>query len=152
VINHGWRAVVAPRHATGRLVAGCGWLLTFTAVTLAWVPFRARTLSGAMAMWQAMPGTSDAASITKNIDSAWIWISVAGILAIALPNSQYWGRRLFDPYLARPDAHANDVPTPIPKGALFDSVRLAWVIVIGVLAAFGLALNNRIAEFIYFQF
>jgi D-alanyl-lipoteichoic acid acyltransferase DltB (MBOAT superfamily) len=152
VINHAWRAVMASRHGTSRLVAVWGWLLTFMAATLAWVPFRAKTLSGAAAIWTAMFNTSDATFITKNLDNAWAWIAAAALLAIACPNSQYWGRRLFDPDIARPDVYASDVPTLVPKGIVFDGLRLGWVIVVGVLAAFGLALNNRIAEFIYFQF
>jgi D-alanyl-lipoteichoic acid acyltransferase DltB (MBOAT superfamily) len=152
VINHAWRSVVASRYQTGRLVAVGGWLLTFMMATLAWVPFRAKTLSGASAIWTAMFNTSDAEFITKNLLNAWAWIGAAALLAFAFPNSQYWGRRLFDPYIARPDAYMNEVPTLTPKGMVFDGVRLAWVMVVSVLAAFGLALNNRIAEFIYFQF
>jgi D-alanyl-lipoteichoic acid acyltransferase DltB (MBOAT superfamily) len=71
VINHAWRAVMASRHGTGRLVAVWGWLLTFTAATFAWVPFRAKTLSGASAIWTAMFNTSDATSLTKNFNNAW---------------------------------------------------------------------------------
>jgi hypothetical protein len=48
--------------------------------------------------------------------------------------------------------YAHDILTPVPKGFVFDVIRVAWVIVINVLAALGLALNNHIAEFIYFQF
>ena len=152
ILNHMWRAVVPSRYESSRLIVVCGWLLTFMATSLEWVPFRARTLSGAWAIWTAMLNTSDTAPITNNLDNAWTWICTAALLAIAFPNSQYWSRHLFDPYIARPEVYAHDMLTPVPKGFVFDVTRVAWVIVIGVLAALGLALNNHIAEFIYFQF
>src|ERR1700733_1146278 len=55
-INHlwrGWRAAVARASATGPAAKGLGWAVTFFAVIIAWVFFRARTMAGA---WQMLAG------------------------------------------------------------------------------------------------
>ena len=57
-VNHGWRAV-APRRArgaAGRWSAVAGWTLTFLAVTVAWVFFRAPTLAVAFGVLRGMAG------------------------------------------------------------------------------------------------
>jgi D-alanyl-lipoteichoic acid acyltransferase DltB (MBOAT superfamily) len=57
VINHGWRAVRGrvslPVSGVER---GLGWALTFLAVVVGWVFFRATTLSGALSMLSSMAG------------------------------------------------------------------------------------------------
>jgi alginate O-acetyltransferase complex protein AlgI len=55
-INHlwrGWRGVKADPPKTGWATKGFGWAITFFAVVVAWVFFRARTASGA---WQMLGG------------------------------------------------------------------------------------------------
>jgi alginate O-acetyltransferase complex protein AlgI len=65
VINHGWRGALAGLGARGwRLPAGVMgplyWLLTFGAVVLAWVFFRAESLAAALQMLKGMAGLSGA--------------------------------------------------------------------------------------------
>jgi alginate O-acetyltransferase complex protein AlgI len=55
-INHLWRAWRGgdkPAAATGFVAKGLSWIITFLAVILAWVFFRARTMAGA---WQMLGG------------------------------------------------------------------------------------------------
>jgi alginate O-acetyltransferase complex protein AlgI len=55
-INHlwrGWRGVKADPPKTGRAAKGFSWAITFFAVVVAWVFFRARTAGGA---WQMLGG------------------------------------------------------------------------------------------------
>jgi alginate O-acetyltransferase complex protein AlgI len=55
-INHlwrGWRGGDKPGAATGLVATGLSWIITFLAVILAWVFFRARTMAGA---WQMLGG------------------------------------------------------------------------------------------------
>jgi D-alanyl-lipoteichoic acid acyltransferase DltB (MBOAT superfamily) len=64
MVNHAWRGVAArlpplpaPARAAGR---AAGWALTFLAVVVAWVFFRAETLDGALGMLGAMAGANGA--------------------------------------------------------------------------------------------
>lgn len=59
--NHLWRAIrhamgvpYDPEASTGILVRVLSWVVTFSAVTSAWVLFRAETFGGAATMYQAM--------------------------------------------------------------------------------------------------
>ncbi len=61
LINHAWRAVapgeiVRAGGAAGRLRTACSWLVTFLAVCLGWVFFRAQTFDGAFAVLRGMVG------------------------------------------------------------------------------------------------
>jgi hypothetical protein len=55
-VNHLWRRIVGPGRFTGRLAAVAGWLLTFVAVVLAWVMFRADSVATAWAVYRGMFG------------------------------------------------------------------------------------------------
>jgi D-alanyl-lipoteichoic acid acyltransferase DltB (MBOAT superfamily) len=64
VVNHGWRTAAArlppmpaPAYALGR---GAGWALTFLAVVVGWVFFRADTFAGALGMLAGMAGANGA--------------------------------------------------------------------------------------------
>jgi D-alanyl-lipoteichoic acid acyltransferase DltB (MBOAT superfamily) len=55
-VNHlwqAWRGGQAPASASGPFAKGISWAITFAAVVLAWVFFRAKTLDGA---WQMLSG------------------------------------------------------------------------------------------------
>ncbi|MBC7906360.1 MAG: MBOAT family protein [Rhodospirillaceae bacterium] len=56
MINHGWRRAFGPtlgNHLTVRLLS---WAITFTAVVVAWVPFRAADVATAVEIWRSMIG------------------------------------------------------------------------------------------------
>jgi alginate O-acetyltransferase complex protein AlgI len=52
-VNHLWQGVRAPVVSASRVAAALSWAVTFFAVVIAWVFFRARTLAGA---WQMLGG------------------------------------------------------------------------------------------------
>jgi alginate O-acetyltransferase complex protein AlgI len=52
-VNHLWQGVRAPAVSASRVAAALSWAVTFFAVVIAWVFFRARTLAGA---WQMLGG------------------------------------------------------------------------------------------------
>lgn len=56
IINHAWRSIRPRQWVSGRWGAAAGWLVTFLAVTLAWVPFRAADMATAMQLWQTSLG------------------------------------------------------------------------------------------------
>jgi hypothetical protein len=73
-------------------------VLTFLAVMLAWVPFRAETWDATLAMWQAMvglsgAGLSDSAPLTTTITEPALAAAALALLTAfvwLLPNTQDW--------------------------------------------------------------
>src|SRR5204863_9837272 len=58
VVNHRWREATGRVHPRGRSGRILGWVITFFAVTLAWVLFRADSFDAAMIFFKAMAGQS----------------------------------------------------------------------------------------------
>lgn len=58
VVNHGWRRLIRTKESSSgwRAITNIG--LTFLAVVIAWVPFRATDLDAAQRMWLAMLGVN----------------------------------------------------------------------------------------------
>lgn len=55
-VNHGWRALWRGRPPSGPFARAAGWAVTFAAVTVAWVFFRAADFAQARAMLEGMAG------------------------------------------------------------------------------------------------
>ncbi|GGY38049.1 MBOAT family O-acyltransferase [Pseudoduganella albidiflava] len=170
VIGQAWRAL-AQRMGWRGGTAGAlaGWALTFAAVCVAWVFFRAPDLDTALAILSGMFGAHgvqlpatlgahlgglksalDAAGIgwyqggTSRFIETWGWVAAASAIAFALPNTQQIMHR-FAPAL---DA----------AGGMATATRLAWrparrhAVLVGTLAVLGLLSLNRPTDFLYFQF
>ena len=58
VVNHSIHKLI-PLNKTGKLRKIFGWLFTMLAVVVAWVPFRAESLEGAIYMLRSMSGLND---------------------------------------------------------------------------------------------
>lgn len=114
VINHGYRGLFGHlgwerAFADSRVHRGLSWLLTFAAVVVAWVFFRAETLPGAWRMLQAMLGAEqtgvDAGLLLWNAglhaSTALYWCSVLALSAWLLPNSNRIGQWLLSVQLAQ---------------------------------------------------
>ena len=57
MINHGWRAVSKSRSKT-KVSSFFAWLITFLALVVSWVPFRAESILGANNLLKAMVGVN----------------------------------------------------------------------------------------------
>ena len=164
VINHGWRKLVGSDGTGGGWKRVIAVLITFTAVVIAWVPFRAANMEVAISLWSGMVGLhgiSFPGSLASRL--AWLgewgeftglvpmagldtkdvamWLFV-GLFAIwALPNTQQWLAAF---------APAWD--------AVRSSSRLAWrptrrhAVLVGAIFAVSLLSITRVSEFLYFQF
>jgi len=161
IVNHIWR-VATERFgktalASSALAQGVGWLVTFAAVVLAWVFFRAGTFMGAWRMLQALSGReADSAAyvspgILRVMDLPVLLGAeplfrvglgaVGGALAIAvlLPNvSQIFGYR---EYRRAPE-----------RAWLRWRPDSAWALVSAVALALSLFGMWQRLEFLYFQF
>ncbi|SDM99534.1 D-alanyl-lipoteichoic acid acyltransferase DltB, MBOAT superfamily [Janthinobacterium sp. OK676] len=168
-IHKGWSAVARQWHLPSdtRVVNILATILTFTAVCLAWVFFRAPDLATALTIIKGMAGGFGLAlpdvlaphllplqpvlgamgmayylgGGTAFIES-WTWIAVAALITFALPNTQQIMRH-FDPALNFQAGGERMLAWRASPG---------WAAAIAVLALASMLALNRPAEFLYFQF
>ena len=154
-INHRFSAMCQRRgiELTGPIWTSAALILTLVSVVIAWVPFRAASLSAATLMWAAMSVPSLASPAFATLTSAKLLVAGFAIVLL-LPNSQqlleaFFGYRV---EMAKPGARET-LGEPMTLQPRFPPLlRYASVAFLGLIAALGLALNNRVSEFIYFQF
>lgn len=150
MINHAFRAMTQRLGWQSKLDASLGfrtlsWAITFIAVVVAWVFFRADTLPGAMSMLESMAGQAPVglddglllwnAGLKPTVAIG--WCLVLGASAVLLPNSN----RIGDALLTRMRLHPSW--RPAVTGA-------------AMLCAVGLVVLNTtrdaVSAFIYFNF
>jgi D-alanyl-lipoteichoic acid acyltransferase DltB (MBOAT superfamily) len=162
VINHAWRALRPGE--PGKIEAVIGWGLTFLAVVVAWVFFRAQDMDQATAMLRAMSGANGLAipatlsaflptglpiasggnfvnGLIQPIEAV-TRITVLLAVAIALPNSQ----QLLASY--RP---AYETVSVISTRLIWRPTAM-WGITIGSILATALSLLSGASPFLYFRF
>ena len=172
-INHGWRALRARlvgRHPAGRVERLAGAALTFLAVVVGWVYFRASDAQSATSIVVAMAG-GNGIEVPRNWDFAWYlhaglrrlgidnviaapvsgfdrsgdspyWICALLLIAWTMPNTQQLLER-FRPALEHPLD---------PGTGLKWRPGLAWSVIFGGLGAAAMLGMSRVSEFLYFQF
>jgi alginate O-acetyltransferase complex protein AlgI len=164
VINHLWRAlrpsVGGGSAAPTQLGRRVSQVVTFLAVVVAWVFFRAADLGTALRMLAGMFG-SNGIEAPPSVAAEWpalriasgpVDAAVALLVALALlaiawfaPNSQQLTR-----YVGPDGAHpAHEPPSPLPAKW---QPSAGWAIAMGGLFATALMLMSKVSEFIYFQF
>jgi alginate O-acetyltransferase complex protein AlgI len=179
VINHVYRAIrKAMGHDLGRdgwLLKGLGWLLTFFVVVLAWVFFRAESITVGFSIIKSMLGingiqlanflqyklgflrmlgvTFDGFSVEVGISQKYTTLGIPLILLFIFisPNIyQIMGR--YSPSLNNP-ASGNIL---LSNERLFNVIRWrpnkVWSAILGFLTAVSLLCFTRVSEFLYFQF
>jgi D-alanyl-lipoteichoic acid acyltransferase DltB (MBOAT superfamily) len=168
VINHYWREKVAKPMGwgEGRGYRFAAWLITFLAVVIAWVLFRAKDLATASAILQAMAGMNGATVPQKWVNALPLLghIGIAGgefnfpsirdqlyvtviafVLALAAPNTQTIMRR-FQPALNILVARVSRLAwRPSPLWFAYTAALAIWSIVL-------IPQGQRLSEFLYFQF
>jgi hypothetical protein len=176
MINHGWAALARKIGwpSDSRLWRLASVAITFAAVCLAWVFFRATDLPRALAIVQGMFGGFGVA-LPDGIGSqlrmfkpilegwgvtfymgggarfmqTWSWVAVALALAWLTPNTQQIMRH-FDPALDY-DA-AIDASPAVRRGRPAWRPNIYWAMGLSVLLTLSLLSLTRPAEFLYFQF
>jgi len=185
VINHLWRGVLSRMGGAAKIFSSertgykifC-WMLTFAAVVVGWVVFRASDMKAASTILYAMVGQNGIAlpnailvrlgADTSDLLQAWgvssfigggaqfllTWLWIAFLLPIALlmPNTQQMMRK-FDPGLTKHrSSSADELPGFRGREGLDWRPTRAWAAVIGCIAAISLLSLTRVSEFLYFQF
>ena len=94
-LNHGWRAV-SPSFSRDWLpsqIRSClSWLVTFVAVVIAWVCFRASDFYTAIVIWRNMLIGHHATIAVEVASVPWTLLCVAAIIALLMPNAYQWLR------------------------------------------------------------
>lgn len=171
-IHHAWQALrlrlghdITRTQIGGRIM---GVILTFIAVLVGWVFFRAQTLDGALAILRAMIGLNgvtlpDAFALRAGAFASWLaacgvaftpgggrdflmtyaWIGALLPIIFFAPNTQ----QIMERYTPALDHRASDVNSRFSWSA-----QRRWAIVMAILLACGLLSLTRPSEFLYFQF
>lgn len=119
-------------------------MLTFIAVVVAWVLFRAETLDGAYAMLYAMFG-GDGVALDGKIK--WPRFIVAAVIIWLLPNTYQFMRR-FRPALGA----AVPCDGMLCRKHMLWAPSLTWNLVLVIMAVSSFFLIARASEFLYFRF
>ncbi|MFY7864755.1 MBOAT family O-acyltransferase [Roseateles sp.] len=102
MLNHGFRALcgerLCARLARNQFYRLSSWALTLVCVIVAWVFFRAETMSGALRMLAAMSAWQPAEGVHRmlweaglKMDVGWLWCGALGAVACLAPNSNRIG-------------------------------------------------------------
>ena len=152
LINHAWRALAPPLRLAhsppSRIWKVLSVALTFLAVAVAWVLFRATTLEGALQILRGMAGLNGEGKFGRG---ALALLLIAALwLTFRAPNTLQWvlghsGREV----LTEP----RDKAVPSARGW---RPTLRWAIVTAVLFAIGVlflkGISFQTSEFLYYQF
>lgn len=178
MINHGWRSWrqnrSGDRRLNPRLTAGASWALTFVAVMISWVFFRATTFEGALTMLQAMFGfnglslpdrLAPALGHLTTLTGGWVtfegiqvnafpqgstaaaWALAAALIAVLAPNVCQIMRR----YRPAFETYPNELKILRTRYLAWRPTR-PWALLIAVMGFWTLANLTRVSEFLYFQF
>jgi alginate O-acetyltransferase complex protein AlgI len=165
IANHAWSALRC-KLPVGRIsrAEGClAWALTFVAVVVGWVIFRAHTIGGALQILRGMAGNYGCALPSRwlgcvDLDSlpnaavangrlAWFWCGALAAIALFLPNTQEIMRH-----------HLTGItrPSEPPKGLAATAISFAstplWVVLTAALMTAGLISLPQPTSFLYFNF
>jgi len=166
VIQHGWAHMMPQRLAVAPWYRLLAWLVTFLAVVVGWVFFRATSFDGAFLILQGMMGMNEVSvplalwqhlgplhgilmqlGVTAELGGgrvfffSYLWILALFPIALFAPNTQELMRNM-QPALE----------TVQSKNRLMWSPNGRWAIYTAGLAVAGVFALPQISEFLYFQF
>ena len=174
IINHGWRAIFKGRNKT-KIGSFFAWTITFFAVVVSWVPFRAESMNGAENILAGMAGLHGFslpesyliyfnyiaglgnylvaigwqfgdAGLFKGVKEV-LGILILLLISVALPNTQQIMRR----YRPAFETYQGEIKRLNVRWLEWRPTQI-WALfssIIFVLAVLGL---TRVSEFLYFQF
>jgi alginate O-acetyltransferase complex protein AlgI len=170
IVNHGWRALRkrlgwAPGR-WGRIGNAAAIALTFAAVLVAWVPFRAASFDAALRMLDGMAGGHGVAGSAGAVDNLFgsiygatlyggidetTALAALALLTFLAPNTQEFMAR-YRPGLPPTGADHQPVAAPARPGIVAWQPRPGWAL--AVMAALLLALSRMsgVSPFLYYQF
>ena len=141
MVNHFWNSLKLS--SDGRLFGLFSWGVTFLAVIVAWVFFRAANVDVAVDILTSMIGGYGPGSVTA---SALVVPAALLLLAFSMPNTQQ-----IMSYTPPAGTYGAYMAKTIPSFLRWKPVLL-WALYIGALFALCLMFMTQVSEFIYFQF
>jgi D-alanyl-lipoteichoic acid acyltransferase DltB (MBOAT superfamily) len=179
MINHQWRSL---RHSLGQdpkkdkwLIRGIGWFVTFFAVVVSWVLFRANNLHTAQLILSSMIGMNgialpqflesqlgflrnwgvsfDGFTVNVGISQKYAVFGIAILLFVTwfTPNVYEWMGK-YSPTLT----HVSSQKDLVNKSNFWYKIQWkpnqVWSLIVATLTAISLLCFTRVSEFLYFQF
>lgn len=185
VINHAWSSATSHWEVWKcfkPITKLFSWMLTFTAVVVGWVFFRANSFEAAILILQGMSGQngiaipSAIASVMMNrmseawfiLESAgitiyigggtqfiytWLWVTVLLPIALFFPNTQQIMLRI-EPAINLYKSNEQNELTVFRtiQNRIYWQPDVRWAGIIGLCGAFGILALTSVSEFLYFQF
>jgi len=175
MINHGWRAVFIGRGKT-KVGSFFAWAITFLAVVVSWVPFRAESISGVSNLLKAMTGVNGI-SLPINLENIFVnygllfpvnlitfdgmfhnflygdnfvaicWIFLLLLIATFFPNTQ----QLMRNYKPAFETYRGEVVKLDHKWAEWKQT-MSWALFISIIVTVSILSLSGESEFLYFQF
>lgn len=182
ILNHLWRTLLKKARVSNALggtmpARFAGWSLTFLAVVVGWVFFRAPDIEAAFRILAGMAGFSGVAlpnaiaarlgemwSVLSGLGvstflgggseflQTWIWIVVLMPVALFMPNTQQIMQTAEPTLNSHHCSPADELPMPGSLARLKWRATSAWAAATGILAAAAVMAMTRVSEFLYFQF
>jgi D-alanyl-lipoteichoic acid acyltransferase DltB (MBOAT superfamily) len=165
IINHGWRMLFKNKVKT-KLGLFFAWGVTFLAIVLSWVPFRAESFEGAIIMLSAMIGEHGVVLPVSAYDikhwvsneifinglynsnfQAIMWIMTLLLLSTTLPNTQ----QMMQKYRPALETYSGEVVN-LKNKYLQWRPTLFWSLFIAIIALLSILNLSGDSEFLYFQF
>ena len=168
VINHLWQAVVPKRLAASGVYKLAAWAITFLAVVIGWVFFRAPSLDAATNILQGMAGLNGAvlpAAVVRVLPAlaaplqaigvelglsgghafvqSYSWILACAAIAFLLPNTQQVMVQF---------QFAPGIGSGASQRRILWQPNLVWATVVALIAMGGILSLSRVSEFLYYQF
>jgi len=185
VINHVWSSVTSHWEVWKQfkpIAKLLSWMLTFTAVVVGWVFFRANSFDAAIQILHGMSGHNgiaipsaiaivmashmgdtwfilESAGITTYIGGGmqfvytWLWIAVLLPIALFFPNTQQIMLRIEPAInLYKPNEKNEFTVFRTLQNRICWQPNIRWAGIIGLIGAFGVLALTSVSEFLYFQF
>lgn len=181
IINHAWdnfcRAYVSTAIRQKPYWRVSAWFITFLAVVVGWVFFRATSFESAIAILQGMAGLNGVAlpnNIVMRLGSlgdalraigfttylgggrifagTYLWIFALFIVALFMPNTQEFMRKFKPALQVYESSNSKGIQLGYWAAAIIWRPSKIWAAGISIICAFGILALTNISEFLYFQF
>jgi alginate O-acetyltransferase complex protein AlgI len=150
-INHGWRAWRGERLSTAWPARAASCALTFIAVVVAWVFFRAESYAAAISILRGMTDISAVIAwreiliAVKAQTTAISWITALLLMSWALPNTQQFMRRFMSREFYK-------IESPAWLSSLVWKPKTKYALCLALISAITVMSLWQPSEFIYYQF
>ena len=144
-IQHGWRSLRKTRNTPPSAASlAAGRVLTFLAVMVAWVFFRAPDLNSAMAVLAGMAGQNGVSPVNSLEWQGWGLLFAGAVIAFWMPNTN-------EIFLSADQGTENGL-TSLPPARAGWAPGLRWGLAVGLVFALCLLNIDTARDFIYAQF